>query len=150
MRMGSLVAEFAVTVLGAGHAPVAPGTAGAAVGLALALGTGRIAGRPGIAAGAAFLSAVSLALSPWAIRRFDSSDPRPFVLDEAAGSFLLLAGARDGTGLPVLVAAFILFRLLDVLKPPPIRQLERLPGGFGILFDDLAAAAVAAAATWVA
>ena len=48
--------------------------------------------------------------------------------------------------LPWLAAAFVLFRVLDVLKPWPIRRFERLPGGYGIMADDIAAGVIGAAA----
>jgi phosphatidylglycerophosphatase A len=69
-------------------------------------------------------------------------DPGPAALDEVAGQWLallvLVALGRTPT-LGQVVAAFLLFRAFDVLKPWPIRLLERLPGGWGIVADDLAA-----------
>lgn len=67
-------------------------------------------------------------------------DPGAFVLDETAGQLIpllpLLPGPMDPTG---VVVAFLAFRLFDITKPPPIRRLERLEGGLGIMADDLAA-----------
>ncbi len=72
------------------------------------------------------------------------SDPAPFVLDEVVGQGLallpLLPGPLDPLG---LLVAFAAFRVLDIAKPPPIRQLERRPGGVGIMADDVAAGFVA-------
>ena len=71
---------------------------------------------------------------------------RIFGLDEAAGICLtlLLLPPRDGWGLFfTLAVAFAAFRLFDVTKPPPARALEKLPAGWGILCDDLAAAVYA-------
>lgn len=72
------------------------------------------------------------------------SDPSSFVLDEVAGQLLpflpLLPGPVDPLGAAL---AFGAFRLFDIVKPPPIRQLERLPGGVGIMADDLGAGLVA-------
>jgi phosphatidylglycerophosphatase A len=69
------------------------------------------------------------------------------VLDEVAGQWLALAVVALLRSRPPdqrdLVAAFLLFRLFDVAKPWPIRKLERLPGGWGIVADDLAAALAA-------
>jgi len=71
------------------------------------------------------------------------TDPRQVVIDEAAGQFLvLLSITPDWT---LLVIGFLLFRLFDILKPFPIRRLERLPGGWGIMADDIAAALMAKA-----
>ncbi len=69
-------------------------------------------------------------------------DPKRAVWDEFTGMWvtcLLLPKT-----LPWLAAAFVVFRVLDVLKPWPIRQFERLPGGLGIMADDLAAGVVGA------
>jgi phosphatidylglycerophosphatase A len=96
--------------------------------------------------GLGFFSVLSIALAPWAIREFGDKDPGQFVLDEAAGICLsiLFLPARTGwaTGINLL-AAFLAFRIFDITKPPPARQLERLPAGWGILLDDLAAAVYA-------
>lgn len=68
-------------------------------------------------------------------------DPQCIVIDEACGIFISL------WGIPYtptnLFLAFILFRFFDILKPPPIRQLEQLPNGWGIMADDIAAGVMA-------
>jgi phosphatidylglycerophosphatase A len=69
-------------------------------------------------------------------------DPGPVVLDEVAGQWLallVLVAAGHTPALAEVLAAFLLFRAFDVLKPWPIRALESLPGGWGIVADDLAA-----------
>jgi phosphatidylglycerophosphatase A len=74
-----------------------------------------------------------------AATRLGARDPGAVVLDE----ILALPVAYFGVELhspAVLVAGFLLFRLFDVVKPPPARQLERLPRGLGIMADDLVAA----------
>ena len=64
-------------------------------------------------------------------------DPGHVVIDEVAGQlFALIAIPADW---PHALLALLLFRLFDITKPPPIRQLERLPTGTGIMLDDLAA-----------
>jgi phosphatidylglycerophosphatase A len=80
------------------------------------------------------------------------SDPRPIVVDEAAGQWLTYLVALpfvpllDTTQLAVFaVAGFFLFRFFDVVKVWPIRTFEKLPGGIGIVADDLAAGYLAAA-----
>ncbi len=65
------------------------------------------------------------------------------VVDEVVGQWLTLAGARTLNWKSYL-AAFLLFRLFDIWKPPPVRQLEALPGGVGIVADDLMAGLYAA------
>ncbi len=76
-------------------------------------------------------------------RAYRSKDPEFVVIDEVAGQLVSLIGVRL-SGASVL-AAFVLFRAFDIVKPPPLRQLERLPAGFGIMCDDLAAGLYAAA-----
>ncbi len=87
----------------------------------------------------------SVRLGGWAIARFGRSDPRPFVLDEFAGQWTALLAlpvsyhAGGGSVAWVAGVSFLLFRVFDVLKPPPARQAESLPAGWGILIDDLVA-----------
>jgi phosphatidylglycerophosphatase A len=70
-----------------------------------------------------------------AARALRLKDPGPVVIDEAAGLLVTLAGVPV-TWLSA-VLAFFLFRAMDILKPPPARQAEALPGGWGIMIDDL-------------
>jgi phosphatidylglycerophosphatase A len=124
------------TAGGAGYAPIAPGTAGSAVGLIIYLLTRHspIEWQLGLFAGIVIAGT-------WASSRVESvfgeKDPGPVVVDEVAGQLatLLLTGAGVGAA----VGGFVLFRVLDVVKPPPSDRLERLPGGYGIMADDLMA-----------
>jgi phosphatidylglycerophosphatase A len=84
--------------------------------------------------------------------RRGTDDPRPIVIDEAAGQWLTFLVALPfipllNTPLLAIFAAlgFLLFRFFDVVKPWPIRAFEKLPGGIGIVADDLAAGYFAAA-----
>ncbi len=130
------------TALGLGLFPVAPATAAslAAVAVYYLLPVG--GGSPvflGLIAG-------SLVVGPWAcgsLIRPDDSDPKGAVWDEVAGMWLTCLFLPKT--LPWLAVAFLVFRVLDVLKPWPIRRLERLPGGWGIMADDVAAGLVGAA-----
>jgi phosphatidylglycerophosphatase A len=88
-------------------------------------------------------SALAVRLGEWGVAYFGKKDPGGFVLDEAAGICLTLLFLPARTGKPllgILLVAFIAFRVFDITKPPPARQLEKLPAGWGILMDDLAAA----------
>jgi phosphatidylglycerophosphatase A len=87
-------------------------------------------------------------------REFAGSDPPECVLDEVAGQSIALVvapwlTAAQGTAI-VAVGAFALFRLFDIVKPWPIGALQRLPGGWGILADDVLAGACAAGGLWAA
>ena len=124
------------TVGGAGHAPVAPGTVGSAVGVVAYAATR--SWTP--AAQIALLVAITL-IGVWAAteagRHFQNADPGQVVIDEVAGqmlTLLLLDVGLFGMGL-----AFVLFRLFDIVKPWPVRQFESLHGGLGVMADDLMA-----------
>ena len=64
-------------------------------------------------------------------------DPQFVVIDETAGQLITLIGAP--LAWKSFLAGFILFRVFDIVKPPPVRQLEKLPEGTGIVIDDVAA-----------
>jgi phosphatidylglycerophosphatase A len=92
--------------------------------------------------GTILFSAMNILLAPGAIAEFGNRDPGQFVLDEAAGICLTILFLPIGAGWSAgisLAAAFLAFRVFDITKIPPARQLERLPMGWGILMDDLAA-----------
>lgn len=82
---------------------------------------------------------ISIWLSPWAVKYFGQSDPRQFVIDEAAGMFLVLVFAFIPNFFFSLIA-FGLFRFFDIIKPWPVRRLESLPTRFALVADDLMAA----------
>jgi phosphatidylglycerophosphatase A len=92
-------------------------------------------------------SAVCVLLAPAAIAATGKSDPREVVADELAGQAVtlsanpfLVVGAASPVQIWVIAAAgFVLFRIFDIAKPWPIRKLEALPAGWGILADDLLA-----------
>jgi phosphatidylglycerophosphatase A len=85
--------------------------------------------------------------SVWAASRtataYGKEDPGLVVVDEVLGQWVTLLGATAYNPIS-FGAAFVIFRLLDIWKPGPIRRLEKLPGGYGIMADDLAAGAVGA------
>jgi len=124
------------TVGGVGWFPIAPGTAGSAVGVALYLLT-RWWPAP---AQVALVVAVTL-IGIWAAGVAEAAlkreDPGPVVIDEVAGQLVTLL--LTGVGWKGAVAGFFLFRVFDILKPFPARRLERLHGGLGIMADDIAA-----------
>ena len=92
------------------------------------------------------LTAISLMLGFWSSRgaeeRFGERDPHAIVIDEFSG--MLLVFLFIPFSLKFLIAGFLLFRFFDILKPWPIRKLENLPAGWGILCDDLLAGVYAA------
>lgn len=143
--MKSKVARLIATWFGCGYSPVAPGTVGSLAALAIAWPLVHYAGWQPLW----FLVPVLVLTLPgvWAagVTAVDvqQKDPQIVVVDEVLGQWLALAGARH-LNLQSWVAAFVLFRLFDIWKPPPVRQLEGLHGGVGIVADDLMAGAYAA------
>jgi phosphatidylglycerophosphatase A len=123
------------TVGGVGWAPLAPGTVASVVTvLVLWLVPFSQAGL------VVFLIAVTV-IGTWAAehaeRALGVKDPGAIVIDEVAGMTLSVL-TLPLTPL-VLVLAFVLFRVFDIVKPPPARQAQALPGGFGVMVDDLVA-----------
>ncbi len=139
-RVARRAASAISSCFGLGYVPAAPGTVGSVgalvAGALLAHGYGW--GHLEFAA----LSAAALAPGVWAAGVESAAsgreDPPWIVMDEAVGQWIALAGATNHNWKSWL-AALILFRLFDIFKPPPVRQAERLPGGFGIMADDVAA-----------
>ena len=76
-------------------------------------------------------------------------DPGLVVVDEVVGQWIALAGAT-ALNWKSFLAAFVLFRLFDIFKPPPVRQLEALHGGVGIVMDDVMAGVYAALVLFLA
>lgn len=136
------LAELLATWFGCGYSPVAPGTVGTLGALPL-YALLRAGGRPALLAGALATTAVGVWSSGRVAARRGLKDPQVVVIDEVAGVLLALAFApptRAG-----VTAAVLLFRTFDIAKPWPIRKLEALPGGWGVMMDDIAAGAVSAA-----
>jgi phosphatidylglycerophosphatase A len=123
------------TLAGAGYSPVVPGTAGTLAALPLALAASAWLPLPAYALVTLAVSGLGVWAADRAAGALRLKDPGPVVIDEAAGLLVTLAGVPV-TWLSALLA-FFLFRAMDVLKPPPARQAERLPGGWGIMVDDL-------------
>ena len=71
------------------------------------------------------------------IKDTDKDDPSEVVIDELVGQWLALIGLPHSIGFAI--ASFIIFRILDIAKPFPINQLEKLPQGWGVMLDDIAA-----------
>lgn len=128
------------TWFGCGYSPVGPGTAGALGALIPAWLLCRYGGWPVCVwpVAAVIITAPGIWAAGETARHVGKKDPGMVVIDEVAGQWLTLAGAAMLNWKTVLVA-FVLFRLFDIWKPPPVRQLEQLPGGTGIMADDLMA-----------
>jgi phosphatidylglycerophosphatase A len=141
-RPGALssVALALATGFGSGYSPVVPGTAGSLVGLLLFLPAHALP-PAGLLAAMAVLVVAGVAAAGHVARMTGLEDPGIVVIDEVAGMWvsLLFLPLTPVTA----VAAFVIFRIFDVVKPFPARRLEDLPGGYGIMCDDLMAGAYA-------
>ena len=136
------------TGLGVGLVPVMPGTFGTLLGLPLAWGlnrTGLPLGLDLLAIAAIILAGIPLCGR--AARLLGKTDPGCVVFDEIAAVPLVFLLERITFSTAIL--GFIWFRIFDVAKPWPVRRLERLPGGLGIMIDDVAAAIFAGIALWL-
>jgi len=124
------------TGLGSGLSPIAPGTAGSAVGLALFWPLSQLAPAYQVAA-AVVVFVLGVPAAALVARRAGCEDPGLVVVDEIVGMWvsLLFLPLTPFTA----ISAFLLFRGMDIVKPYPARQLERLPGGWGIMADDVMA-----------
>lgn len=129
--------HFLAFGFGAGLSPVAPGTAGTLVAVALELLL-RPLGLPLRIAIVAAVCVVGVWLCGESARRLGAHDHPGIVWDEFAGYLLTMLVAPPGW--PWILAGFVLFRLFDILKPWPIRELDHgIGGGLGIMLDDLVA-----------
>ncbi len=135
---------------GLGYLPFAPGTWGSLPPVILYQALGYLyppANPYAMGALALVFSWICVRYSPAAIASAGNNDPPEIVADETAGQALTMLGIailHPAEICNTAVLGFVLFRLFDIVKPWPIRKLEKLPSGWGILADDLAAGLVAA------
>lgn len=130
---------FLVTSGFLGCSPWAPGTVGTLGGVAIAWGlsfTDHFLAWNLLACAVVYL--VGRSLGDWAERYAGKKDPGIFVLDEVLG-YLVTVAWTSGPSYLTLVVGFFVFRFFDIFKPGPARRMERIPGGDGILLDDLVA-----------
>ena len=136
-----------------GFAPLLPGTVGSIAAMVLAIFLHYLlpvtATLPGSLVLALLFTGLGLYSSHVLCRTNyfgkDAKDPKQIVVDEFAGYFVALIGGNGSVQYAVL--AFFMFRVFDIIKPPPVRQAERLPGAYGIMFDDVVAGVLAALCT---
>ena len=127
----------------AGYAPIAPGTFGTLVAVPLAWAFAGLAPWAYLLATAGII-AIAIGAAGIADRSWGTHDSGRIVIDEVAGYLVTVALVDRSAWLPLAVG-FVVFRVLDIVKPPPVRQLERLPGGAGVVLDDVAAGVIGAA-----
>ncbi len=139
MRKSEELAWKAIaTAGGLGYVPRAPGTAGAAGGLVVAFLLLRYTSHPWLVMGILILLFTGLGVvASNRLAPLWGKDPQKIVIDEVAGMWIGLLGT--GTGWFPLASSFLLFRFFDIVKPLGIRRAEHLPGGIGVMADDILA-----------
>ena len=125
---------FIATCAHIGYAPFAPGTFGSAVGLVVYYLVRRQASTSVELATIGVVLVIGLWSANEAEHHFGGIDPGPVVIDEVVGMLLTLA--LHPVNVLGAITGFVIFRVLDVVKPWPARRLEHLPGGFGVVLDD--------------
>jgi phosphatidylglycerophosphatase A len=137
----SLLYRTLATLFGIGRFPYAPGTLASAIAIPLAWFLAGFTERPPLIVATVVVAAIGVAASDRYVRATGLKDPSACVIDELAGQWAACCFA------PRTVLAyglcFLLFRIFDIVKPWPISAAESLPGGFGVMADDLLAGILA-------
>jgi phosphatidylglycerophosphatase A len=137
MKWSERAAVFMATGCGAGNIPVAPGTFGSVVGLLLCYLVSLINPGHGVLVIAGFC-VLAIRVAGEAEKYLGQKDPGCIVIDEMAGLMVALWGLPFN--MAICLTGFLLFRIFDIAKPFPIRHIEKyVPGGFGIVLDDVLA-----------
>jgi phosphatidylglycerophosphatase A len=146
----SRATTLVATWFGAGLLPVAPGTWGSLAAIPFAHAIVSICGVPGLVGFALAVTLVGVHAAGETARLRGIGDPPEVVVDEVAGQsiallpvYALVPPEATLFRIGAVLLAFALFRVLDVVKPGPIGALERLPGGWGVMMDDVLGGAVA-------
>jgi phosphatidylglycerophosphatase A len=138
---GPMWARLVATVFGIGRLRPGPGSWGSAATVLLwsAIAYSLPAGlrTPLLVAAAVLVTLIGIPAATQVARASATKDPQFVVIDEVAGQLIALIAVP--LAWKTFLAGFILFRAFDILKPPPVRQLEMLPEGAGIVLDDVAA-----------
>lgn len=138
---GPVWARLIATFFGIGRLRPGPGSWGSAAAAllwaAVAYEVSPLQRLPLIIVLAVIVTVVGIPAATAVSRASGAKDPQFVVIDEVAGQLIALIAAP--LSWQTFLAGFILFRVFDIVKPPPVRQLEKLPAGFGIVLDDVAA-----------
>lgn len=130
------IIKLTATGLGSGYSPLAPGTAGTLVGIPLFLILSKLPW-PWYMAILVSMSFIAVYICGEAEKIFQARDSQKIVLDEIIG--LQFALSLASPTVPHIIAGFVLFRFFDIVKIFPARICERLPGGAGVIADDIVA-----------
>ncbi len=140
---------IALSTAGVGFLPLAPGTWGSLVGVAIYVAASFLAGEYPAFPKPLCFAITAVLLSGFALLAFWSSkkaaeqmggkDPQVIVIDEILGQLVTFVFIGFTMSWPLIVAGFVLFRVFDIWKPYPVRKFESLPDGIGICADDIVA-----------
>lgn len=136
-----LIPVILATGFGSGYCPVAPGTAGALLATIIWLAYTLFLPPTTCIVLTVALTLLFTVLGVWATNKvipFWGEDPRRVVVDEMVGVWIPLIAAPAGN-LWYALASFVLFRFFDIAKPLGVRKMEQLPGGIGVMADDILA-----------
>lgn len=137
---------FFATGFYVGFFPWAPGTIGSLVGVLIYMATKSFSHKIQVAIFSLYLILVMFSTIE-SIKHFKKNDPPQVVCDEITGIWLALL--IFDVSLFYLFLAFIFFRFFDILKPFPIKQLEKLPGAYGVMADDIVAGIMTKGVLWI-
>ena len=150
------IKKIILSCFGVGFLPLAPGTWGSLLAVAIFLVVHYFCPAPVICGTVIIIAMIAssvfcLLFAGEAEKQENKKDPQWIVIDEFAGQMVVLLPVAfvEEKVLIAAVAGFVLFRIFDILKPPPVRESELLKGGLGILADDIIAGLMAAVALWV-
>ena len=130
------VIKFTTSFFYLGHSPIMPGTLGSLAGLLIYfIVKDKL---PVYIFSILFLFALGILFSSEAERIYKRKDAQMIVIDEACGMMMSLFLVPYSIW--IMILGFVLFRVFDILKPPPARAIEKFSGAFGVMFDDIIAA----------
>ena len=141
MKQPPLIPTVIATGFGSGFCPMAPGTAGALLATAIWIVYAALLPAEACLCVTLVLTLLFTWTGVWATDKvipFWGEDPRRVVVDEMVGVWIPLIAAPAGN-LWYALASFVLFRFFDIAKPLGVRQMERFPGGIGVMADDILA-----------
>lgn len=144
--MNEKLITFLATGFGSGLVPFAPGTAGTLVGVLISLIFMPLLWIVRFAAVLSLL-AFSFYVADQAEKIYKIKDDQRIVIDEVIGFQITMIPVA--INIPTLCAGFVLFRIFDIVKPFPVKNLQKLPGGWGIVADDVVAGIYAAIVLWL-
>lgn len=143
MPKAPLFHNFIATGFGSGYSPIAPGTAGALLAMLIWWGYSLLFSHCISIPVLTFIVIVVFTFAGvWSssvVEKYWGEDPSRVVVDEMVGTWIALLAVPEGAHWGYMLAAFVLFRFFDIVKPFGVRKMESLPSGFGIMADDILA-----------